>query len=213
MRGPRNEADPEKKTLKAAEQDRPDVQEGRRVFAIEVAALAVERLVFLDEFGCNTAMARRFARALQGQRAYGSCPLNYGPNVSVAGAVRLDGVVAAMVLDGAFDGEAFLAFTTSILAPALQPGDVVVMDNLASHKVKGVITAIEAVGARVMYLPPYSPDFNPIEMCWSKVKAYLRAQAARTSKALDDAIARGLDLVTLSDLRGWFQHCGYGISA
>lgn len=213
MRGPRHEADPEKKTLKAAEQDRPEVQEARRAFAIEIAAVPPSKLVFLDEFGCNTAMTRRFARALQGQRAYGSCPLNYGPNVSVAGAIRLDGVVAAMVLDGAYDGEAFLAFTTDILAPELRPGDVVVMDNLASHKVHGVVEAIEAAGARVIYLPPYSPDFNPIEMCWSKVKEYLRAQAARTSKALDDAIARGLDLVTISDLRGWFGHCGYAVAA
>jgi transposase len=165
--------------------------------------------VFLDEFGCNTAMTRHFARALQGQRAFGSCPVNYGPNVSVAGAIRLDGVVAALIVDGAFDGEAFVAFTQSVLAPCLRADDVVVMDNLASHKVSGVVEAIEAVGARVMYLPPYSPDFNPIEMCWSKVKEYLRAQAARTSKALDDAIARGLDLVTLSDLSGWFGHCGY----
>jgi transposase len=169
--------------------------------------------VFLDEFGCNTAMTRHFARALQGPRAFGSCPVNYGPNVSVAGAIRLDGVVAALIVDGAFDGEAFVAFTQSVLAPCLRADDVVVMDNLASHKVSGVVEAIEAVGARVMYLPPYSPDFNPIEMCWSKVKEYLRAQAARTSKALDDAIARGLDLVTLSDLSGWFGHCGYAYPA
>jgi len=114
-----------------------------------------------------------------------------------------------MILEGAFDGESFLAYIAEFLAPALRPGDVVVMDNLASHKVTGVVAAVEAVGARVLYLPPYSPDFNPIEMCWSKVKEYLRAQAARTRGALDDAIARGLELVTLSDLRGWFKHCGY----
>lgn len=154
-------------------------------------------------------MTRRFARSLKGQRARGSCPVNHGPNVSVAGAIRLSGVVTALVLDGAYDGEAFITFTTACLAPALSPGDVVVMDNLASHKVEGVIEAIEAVGARVLYLPPYSPDFNPIEMCWSKVKEYLRSQAARTSEALDSAIARGLDLVTNSDLLGWFKHCGY----
>lgn len=158
-------------------------------------------------------MTRRFARALQGRRAYGSCPINYGPNVSVAGAIRLAGVVTAMIVDGAFDGEAFTAFTKAFLAPALRAGDVVVMDNLASHKLKAVIQAIEAVGARVLFLPPYSPEFNPIEMCWSKVKEYLRSQAARTSKALDDAIARGLEMVTLSDLYGWFKHCGYAATA
>lgn len=170
-------------------------------------------MVFVDEFGCNRSMTRRFARALQGQRAYGKCPVNYGPNVSVAGAIRLDGVVAALVVDGAYDTEAFHAFAARVLAPELEPGDVVVMDNLASHKRKHVIEAIEAVGARVLFLPPYSPEFNPIEMCWSKVKEYLRSQAARTSKALDDAIARGLELVTLSDLRGWFKHCGYAAHA
>lgn len=158
-------------------------------------------------------MTRRFARALRGQRARGKCPVNYGPNVSVVGAVRLDGLVEALVLDGAFDGEAFMAFTTQLLAPSLRPGDVVVMDNLASHKIVGIVEAIEAVGARVLYLPPYSPDFNPIEMCWSKVKEFLRSQAARTSKALDEAIARGLELVTCSDLRGWFKHCGYAVSS
>ena len=158
-------------------------------------------------------MARRFARAPKGQRAVGSCPVNYGPNVSVVGAIRLAGVVTAMIVDGAFDGEAFTAFTTAFLAPALKPGDVVVMDNLASHKLQAVIQAIEAVGARVLFLPPYSPDYNPIEMCWSKVKEYLRSQAARTSKALDDAIARGLELITLSDLVGWFKHCGYAVRA
>lgn len=169
--------------------------------------------MFLDEFGCNTKMTRRCARAPQGQRAYGKCPVNYGPNVSVVGAVRLEGLVEALIVDGAFNGEAFLTYTTQLLAPALRPGDVVVMDNLASHKLKAVRMAIEAVGARVLYLPPYSPEFNPIEMCWSKVKEFLRAQAARTSKALDDAIARGLAMVTISDLRGWFKHCGYALSA
>lgn len=165
--------------------------------------------MFLDEFGCNTAMARRFARALKGQRAHGKCPVNYGPNVTVVGAIRLDGVVTAMSIDGAIDGETFLAFTEGFLAGSLRPGDVVVMDNLASHKVEGVVEAIEAVGASVLYLPPYSPDFNPIEMCWSKVKEYLRSQAARTKESLNRALAQGLDLVSFSDLIGWFKHCGY----
>jgi transposase len=163
----------------------------------------------LDEFGCNTAMSRRFARALRGQRAHGHCPINYGPNVTVVGAIRLEGVVTAMSLEGAMDGEAFVAFTEGFLAGSLRPGDVVVMDNLASHKVEGVVEAIEAVGASVLYLPPYSPEYNPIEMCWSKVKAFLRAQAARTKESLDRALAQGLDLITFRDLIGWFKHCGY----
>lgn len=181
----------------------------RNVFAEVISSLDPRQLVFLDEFGCNTAMTRRYARSLKGSRAYGTCPVNYGPNVTVAGAIRLDGVVTAMRLEGAMDGEAFLAFTTHLLAPELRPGDVVVMDNLASHKVQGVAEAIEAVGASVLYLPPYSPDFNPIEMCWSKIKEFLRSQAARTRESLDHALAQGLDLVSFSDLVGWFKHCGY----
>lgn len=155
-------------------------------------------------------MARRFARSLKGQRAYASAPINYGANISVVGAMRLgEGICAAMSLEGAFDGDAFLAYTTEILAPVLRPGDVVVMDNLASHKVPGVAKAIEAVGARVLYLPPYSPDFNPIEMAWSKVKEWLRSQAARTQETLDAAITKGLARITPQDVLGYFGHCGY----
>lgn len=185
------------------------MQAAREAFTQAVAEVKPEQLVFLDEFGCNTKMTRLFARALKGQRAFGSAPVNYGPNVTVVGAIRLEGMVTEMRLEGAMDGETFLAFTEQFLAPSLRSGDVVVMDNLASHKVKGVVEAIEAVGASVLYLPPYSPDFNPIELCWSKVKAYLRAYAARTKQALDQALAKGFDAVTSQDLNGWFKHCGY----
>lgn len=154
-------------------------------------------------------MTRRFARSLRGQRAYGTCPINYGPNVTVVGAIRLDGIVTAMSIDGSMDGEVFTAFTQELLAPALQPGDVVVMDNLASHKVHGIVAAIEAVGASVLYLPPYSPEYNPIEMCWAKIKEFLRAQATRTREALDRALAQGFELISFRDLIGWFKHCGY----
>lgn len=172
--------------------------------------MPVERLVFLDETSTNSAMHRRYARSLRGSRAEGVAPVNYGDNISLVGAVRLDGVVTAMSLPGAFDGEAFLAFTTSFLAPELRPDDVVLMDNLGSHKVKGVREAIEAVGARLVYLPPYSPDLNPIEKCWSKVKHILRSIGARTKEGLHQAMAQALDLVTLKDLNGWFKHCGFG---
>jgi len=165
--------------------------------------------VFLDEFGCNTAMTRRFSRSLQGQRAYGSCPVNYGTNVSVVGAVRLEGVVEAMILEGAFDGESFLAYIAEFLAPALRPGDVVVMDNLASHKVTGVVAAVEAVGARVLYLPPYSPDFNPIEMAISKIKTLLRSLEERTVPTLRKAIGTALASITTQDAINYIQHCRY----
>lgn len=136
--------------------------------------------------------------------------MNYGDNISLIGAIRLDGITTAMTIAGAVDGEAFVAFTERMLAPELRPGDVVVMDNLAAHKVKGVKEAIEAVGARLIYQPPYSPDLNPIEKCWSKVKHILRSIGARTKESLHQAMAQALDRVTLSDLLGWFNYCGYG---
>lgn len=142
-------------------------------------------------------------------RAQGEAPANHGANISIIGAIRLEGVVAAMTIEGAVDGDVFLAFTQSLLAPELRPGDVVVMDNVQSHKVKGIREAIEAAGARLIYLPPYSPDLNPIEKCWSKVKHFLRSVGARTTEALYQALAEGLDMVTLADLLGWFKHCGY----
>jgi transposase len=155
-------------------------------------------------------MHRRYGRSLCGLRADGIAPVNYGDNISLVGAIRLDGVTTAMSLAGAFDGEAFLAFTEQMLAPELRPGDVVVMDNLGAHKVNGIREAIEAVGARLVYLPPYSPDLNPIEKCWSKVKHILRSIGARTKEGLHQAMAQALNLITLKDLIGWFKHCGYG---
>ena len=125
------------------------------------------------------------------------------------GAIRLDGIVTALSIDGATDGELFLPFTEQLLAPALRAGDVVVMDNLSAHKVAGVREAIEAVGASLLYLPPYSRDLNPIEKCWSKVKHFLRSEGARAKEALYQALARGFDWVAPKDLRGWFKHCGY----
>jgi transposase len=155
-------------------------------------------------------MTRRYACSPIGQRAFSSAPINYGPNISVIGAIRQDGVAAGMSIEGPVDGEVFLAFTRHILAPALQPGDVLVMDNLSVHKVKGVVEAVEAVGARVLFLPPYSPDYNPIEQCWAKFKEWMRSQAARTKKALNDAITQGFLQIDASLTSACFQHCGYG---
>ena len=154
-------------------------------------------------------MERRYGRSLRGERAVGSAPVNYGPNVSVIGAVRQEGVVTALAVEGATDSELFLAFTERVLAPELRAGDVVVMDNLSAHKTKGVREAIEAVGAHLLYQPPYSPDFNPIEQCWSKLKHFLRTTAARNKEALYQALAQGFNLISTQDLAGWFQFCGY----
>lgn len=171
--------------------------------------MPVEKLVFLDECSTNTAMHRRFGRSMRGERAEGVAPVNYGDNISVIGAIRLEGIVTVMTIEGAVDGDVFKAFTEHMLAPELHEGDVVVMDNLAAHKIAGISEAIEAVGARLIYLPPYSPDLNPIEKCWAKVKHFLRSFAARTKEALYQKLAQSLDLVTLKDLLGWFKHCGY----
>jgi transposase len=121
------------------------------------------------------------------------------------------GISAPMTVEGAVDGLVFLEYVKQVLAPTLLTGDVVIMDNLGAHKVKGVAEAIKARGARVIYLPPYSPDLNPIEKCWSKIKTYLRAAKARTRQALEEALKQALLLVTESDARGWFASCGYPV--
>ena len=165
--------------------------------------------VFIDESGVNRAMTRLYARSLCGTRAFGSAPRNWGANVSVISALGLAGPLASLYLHGSTDGAVFLAYVREILVPALWPGAVVVLDNLGAHKVRGVREAIEAAGARLLYLPPYSPDFNPIELAWSKFKTYLRSVQARTTEALGHAIAEGLERISAQDARGYFKHCGY----
>lgn len=130
---------------------------------------------------------------------------------TLIGAVRVGGVAAAVSVEAATDGPVFLAFVRDALVPALRPGDVVVMDNLGAHKVKGVREAIEGAGATLLYLPPYSPDLSPIELFWSKVKQALRAAAARTAEALGHAVRDAFAAVTTQDLRNWFRHCGYRV--
>lgn len=156
-------------------------------------------------------MSRRYARAEGGARARGAAPVNYGENITMIGAVDRSGVVAAMTVDGATDGEVFLTFVEQVLVPELHEGDVVIMDNLGAHKTRAVKDAIAAANAELIYLPPYSPDLSPIELCWSKIKTFLRTQAARTREMLDNYISDALELVTASDLLGWFKHCGYCI--
>lgn len=169
----------------------------------------VERLKFVDEAGINIAMTRRFGRAPGGERVQDAVPKNWGKNVTVLGALSCHGLDAVMTVEGATDAAVFRAFVSDVLAPTLQPGDVVVMDNLGAHKVEGIEAAIQARGASLVYLPPYSPDYSPIEPCWSKLKTCLRAAKARTRQALDQALAWAIDLVTPSDAQGWFAHCGY----
>lgn len=156
-------------------------------------------------------MTSRYGRAAPGERVQESVPKNYGENVSMLATISLAGLDAPMTISGAVDGIVFLEYVKQVLCPTLTEGDVVVMDNLSAHKVKGVCEAIEEVGASVLYLPPYSPDLNPIEKCWSKIKTYVRQAKARTREALEQALKEALKLVTKKDAEGWFKSCGYSL--
>jgi transposase len=174
--------------------------------------MEADRYVFLDETGANVAMTRRYGRSRRGRRVYGAVPHRRGKNLTVVGAISAEGVVCHRALDGGMDGAAFLAFVTEVLIPRLRPGQVVVMDNLSSHKTRAVRAAFAAARVTVVYLPRYSPELNPIELCWSKVKARLRAVAARTREALRGAVAEALGSVGRVEVRGWIRHCGYRLT-
>jgi transposase len=201
-----------KKTLHPSERDTPRVEQARAGYREEVAPLDPKRLKFVDESGVHLALTRLYGRAPAGERAPGSIPRNYGSNVTLLGALDVTGVTALMTVEGATDGEVFLAFVEQVLCPTLGTGDIVILDNLAAHKVAGVRPAIEGRGARLVYLPPYSPDLSPIEQCWSKLKAVLRGIGARTRETLEAAIKQALDAVTESDALAWFAHCGYMVN-
>lgn len=166
-------------------------------------------MVVIDEAGFNTSMTRTHGRAPRGQRVIADTPVNHGPNVTVLGAMSVDGVLASLAVEGATTTEVFGAFIEKVVAPRLRPGNVVVLDNLSAHKAPAVQAAIEARQAHLVFLPPYSPDFSPIELCWSKVKTRVRQLAARTREALIDALGDALARVRARDARNWFAHCGY----
>jgi transposase len=139
-------------------------------------------------------------------------PINYGENLTIIGAIGTGGLDALMTVDGATDGDVFRVYVGEVLCPTLRPGDIVVMDNLGAHKASGIREAIEGKGAKLLYLPPYSPDLSPIERCWSKIKAALRAKGARTRRALERAIRQAISTITESDALAWFAHCGYQLN-
>ncbi len=170
-----------------------------------------ERLVFLDESGATTEMPRRYGRAPSGERVSEATPAGHWSTLTLLGAMSWEGMLASMTVESATDGDVFLAYLEQVLCPRLRPGQVVVMDNLSAHKVPGVRERIAAVGAELLYLPPYSPDFNPIEQCWAKVKQSLRSAKARTLDVLQDAVAQALASITPQNASAWFAHCGYGI--
>ena len=165
--------------------------------------------MFIDETGASTKMARRHGRSLRGERCRAPVPHGHWKTTTFVGALRLEGMTAPMVLDGAMHGAAFLAYVEQVLVPTLKPGEIVVMDNLPAHKPIAVRAAIEVAGAELRFLPPYSPDFNPIEMAFSKLKAFLKKTAARTVDDLWDAIAQGIDTFTPTECRNYFATAGY----
>jgi transposase len=199
----------EKKSLHAAEQDTPANQLRRSIWRQETSQIDPSKLVFLDESGVTTEMTRRYGRAGRGERVGEGTPCGHWRTLTVLGAIRASGWAATMTIEAATDGDIFLAYLEQVLCPQLQPGDVVVMDNLAAHKVRGVRELIHSCGAQLLYLPPYSPDFNPIEKCWSKVKQLLRGAKPRSLLSLESALTEALSATTPQNIQACFRHCGY----
>jgi len=197
--------DGEKKSLIATERD----EAARAAWREQVARLPAERLVFVDESGFHTRMTPLYGCAPRGRRAYGHVPRNHTHNTTLVAALSLAGVGDAMVIEGAMDALAFVAWLEQGLGPTLVPGQVVVMDNLNVHKGQRVRAIIEAYGCSLHYLPAYSPDLTPIEGMFSKVKTAVRRAGKREQADLEAAIGAALDTVTPRDAAGWFAHCGY----
>jgi len=183
--------------------------EKRKNWANEKEAFDIDRLVFIDESGVKTNESRFFGRAFRGERVRDYAPCGSYKSVTMVSSVRIDGSTACMTFEGSLTGEIFKIYVEQVLIPTLRPGDIVVMDNLSSHKNKDALNLIQNAGAEVRFLPPYSPDFNPIEKMWSKVKQSLRSLKSRTLETLIESIGLALDFVTAKDALGWFTSCGY----
>jgi transposase len=196
--------------LRATEQDRSDVAARRRRWRAWQNFMDPARFVFLDETGTATNMARRYGRCPSNERLVAAVPHGHWQTTTFIAGLRQSGVIAPLVLDGPMTGPAFRAYVEQVLAPSLGAGDVVVLDNLAAHKVDGVRQAIAAAGAFVLYLPPYSPDLNPIEQVFAKLKALLRKAAARTKDALWATIGSALNSFPSEECANYLAHCGYG---
>ena len=201
--------DQKKRSLGAAERDEAAREQWRQA----VKAVDPRRLVFVDESGTHTALTRLFARAPRGQRAYGQVPRNRGKNTTYVAALTWEGMQAPWTVEGAMDTAAFVVYVEEVLGPTLQGGQIVVLDNLAVHQAARVRALIAARGCELWYLPAYSPDLNPIEEAFSKLKAGLRRLGARTRLALLDAIGHVIATITAADARGWFTHAGCALPA
>jgi transposase len=195
--------------LRAAEQDRPDVAERRRIWQAAQPFIDPERLVFIDETGTNTKMTRLYGRAPRGRRLLAAAPFGHWKTMTFVAGLRRTGLTAPMVLDGPMTGRAFLAYVHQVLAATLAPGDIVVMDNLPAHKTQDVRAAIAATGAQLFLLPPYSPDLNPIEMAFSKLKTLLRKDPERTIDCLWRRIGTLLDHFQPDECANYIHHAGY----
>lgn len=178
----------------------------------QVAKLAHERLKFIDESGVTTVLTRLFGRAAPGERVREAVAKNYGQSTTVISLIGINGVETTMLVEGAVDTLCFDVFCESFLRPVLKAEDVLILDNLGAHRASRIEQIANECQASVIWLPPYSPDFSPIEQMWSKLKTYLRKVKARTKQELDRAISEGLKLITKSDCRGWFKHCGYQVA-
>lgn len=201
-----------KKQVHASEQKREDVAQARKEWKEKQenhVELPVDKLVFLAESGVNIDMVRRYGRAKNKNRVNDYAPVNTPKKTTLVSSVRLDGTQAYEFFQGSLNGKNFLSYVKNTLIPNLKKGDIVVMDNLSCHKVKGVKEAIEEAGVSVLYLPPYSPDFNPIEMMWSKIKALLRNWKTDTPELLHSVIPDAFSSVSVSDISGWFTASGY----
>jgi transposase len=174
-----------------------------------VASLPAEDLVFVDESGVTTSMTRLYGRAPKGQRVPEAVPHAHWKGMTILGALSPTGIQAAMTVEAATDAEIFAAFLEQVLGPTLRPGQVVILDNLPAHKQEQARTLVEARGCQLQYLPPYSPDLNPIEPAWSKIKSRLRALQARAWDALEQGVQSALAAITAQDSHGYFAHCGY----
>ena len=181
----------------------------RHQFTEEVKALRAEDIIAVDEMGYLTGMSRSYGYASCGERAVSYEPACKGTRFTLVGALSVDGFLGGLEVTGSVNGDVFEAFVEQIVVPHLCPGKVVVLDNVPFHRRESIQDLIEAHGATVKFLPPYSPEFNPIEECWSKLKAWLRKRAARTVSTLQDAITEAIQHVTSSDAKGWFRHAGY----
>ena len=197
--------------MHAAERDTERVRALRRAFVETLQSEDFTCFKFVDETSTNLTYCRRYARAEGGQRAHQATPLHSGPNITLVAALTPTGLQAAMTLSGAVNGDVFAAYLDQVLGPTLVPGDVVVLDNLPAHKVAGLAQLVEARGARLLYLPPYSPDFNPIELALSKLKTWLRTAQARTREALEGVIHAATQWLSEQDAKNWFDHCGYHV--